>query len=158
MFTQMLAQTYNAQVNSGLVRIVVQPVGAPTAAVSDNAAAAWAWSAYVQIVVAATITDPSWLCGVIIHTAVVEIHNGDLAIASGAAAAEVDLAIFGYAGALVGATAPMTSMPILSQTLWLPYPIRVTGAPRLAVRVRKSTAASLAGVSLKVVLAEAVGT
>jgi hypothetical protein len=148
--------SFLALVESGNVRYVVQPTGAPTAAVSDGAAAAWAWSAYVEIVPAGTITDPSWLCGVILHTTVIEAFNGDFAIASGAAAAEVDLAIVPYSGMI--ATAATDAFDPRAAIVWLPYPIKITGSPRLAVRVRKNTAASAAGASLKVILAEAVGT
>jgi len=133
----------------------VQPAAAaPIAMVSDGAAAAWAWAAYVQIVAAATITDPSWLAGVTIHTGVVETHNGDIAIASGAAAAEVDLAIFHYVAGIPTAV----GVSVAATQVWLPRPIRLAGQPRLAGRVRKSTVASLAGVSLKVVLITGVGT
>lgn len=150
--SQFVKSMFRAQIESVNVRYVVQPVGAPTAAVSDGAAAAWAWAAYVQIVAAATITDPSWLCGITIHTGVVETFNGDFAIASGAAAAEVDLAMFHVVAGIPTAVGVSVAGP-----LWLPYPIKIVGAPRLAVRVRKDTAASAAGVSLKVILAEAVG-
>lgn len=148
-----------AKVTSDNIRYVTQPAGAAgTAMVSDGAAAAWAFAAYVQIVAAATITDPSWLCGIHIDTAAVEHHNADLAIASGAAAAEVDLAIFPYRGLFTGATAVLAAMPVNPPACMLPYPIRLAGAPRLAGRIRKSTAASAAGVTLKVVLATGVGT
>ena len=155
---------YLAQLESGNIRYTVQPLVAPTAVVSDGVVAAWAWAPYVQICAAAAVANPCWLCGVVIHTAAVEIHNGDIAIASGALAAEVDLAILGYAGvvAIVGATAALIAnaqpVTIASSTIWLPLPIKIIGAPRLAGRVRKSTAASAAGVSLKVILAQAVGT
>jgi hypothetical protein len=155
---QEVRSSYQALVNSGNIRYVVYPVGAPTAVVSDGSAAAWAWAAYVQIVAAGVIADPCWLCGAIIHTAAVETHNGDIAIASGAAGSETDLAIFGYAAALAGATANTAAMPILSKLIRLPFPIRIAGSPRLAARLRKSTAASAAGVSMKVLAATAVGT
>ena len=130
----------------------VQPVGAGIAAVSDNAAAAWAWSAYVQIVAAAVIPNPCWLVGIHFNTNAVETFYGDLAIASGAAAAEVDIAYIPVRSIVVGVTAMViatwTDLPIL-----LPVLIRIAGSPRLAVRLRKSTAASLAGGTLKVILA-----
>jgi len=156
---QLTQQSWLALVNSGNIRYVTQPAAAAgIAMVSDNAAAAWAWAAYVQIVAAATITDPSWLCGIHIDTAAVEHHNGDLAIASGGAGVEVDLAIFPYRGLFTGATAVLAAMPVNPGAVFLPFPIRMGGAPRLAGRIRKSTAASLAGVTLKVVLGTAVGT
>lgn len=151
--------TFQALVNSGNIRYVVYPAAAAgVSVVSNGAAAAWAWAPYIQIVAVDTITDPCWLCGVTIHTAVVETHNGDMAIAYGTAGSELDLAIFHYAAALPGATANLTAMPIVSKTIWLPYPVRVAGSPRLAARIRKSTAASAAGVTAKVIAATGVGT
>ena len=156
--------SFRAQVESGNIRYTTAPVAAaPVAIVSDGVVAAWAWAPYITIVAAAVIPTPCWLCGVVIHTAVVENHNGDIAIASGAAATEVDLAMFHYAGviAIVGATAALVAnaqpVTIASSTIWLPYPIRIATSLRLAGRVRKSTAVSAAGVSVKVILASAVG-
>ncbi|MDD4986973.1 MAG: hypothetical protein PHQ43_14590 [Dehalococcoidales bacterium] len=144
-------QIFNAVVNSANVRHTVQPVGAPTAMVSDGAAAAWAWAAYVQIVAAATIPNPCWLTGVFLTTPVVEAFLSDIAIASGAAAAEVDLAIV-HAGEELFAV-------VEGKSIWIPlaYPVRIDGSPRLAGRIRKSSAASAAGWSLKVGIAAAVG-
>ena len=150
-------QLFLALVESQNTRQVVYPVAAGVAAVSDNAAAAWAWSAYVQIVAAATIANPCWLVGIHFHTNAVETFYGDLAIASGALAAEVDLAIIPVRSIVVGITAmviaTVTDLPIL-----LPYPIKIVGAPRLAVRIRKSTGASLAGGVLKVICLTGLGT
>lgn len=147
--------SFRTLVESGNIRYVTYPAAAaPTAMVSDNAAAAWAWAAYVQIVAADVIANPAWLCGASIHTGAVETHNGDIAIASGAAGAEVDLAIFHYVAGIPTAV----GVSVAASQVWLPYPIRIAGAPRLAGRVRKSTGASLAGVSLKVIAATAVGT
>lgn len=150
-------QLFLTNVQNGNVRQVVYPVAAGVAAVSDNAAAAWAWSAYVQIVAAAVIANPCWLVGIHFHTNAVETFYGDLAIASGAAAAEVDLAIIPVRSILVGITAmviaTLTDLPIL-----LSQAIRIAGSPRLAVRIRKSTAASLAGGTLKVICLTGLGT
>ena len=157
-------EMYLGELQSDNIRYTTAPVGAaPVAVVSDGAVAAWAWAPYIEIVAAAVIPAPCWLCGVVIHTAAVENHNGDIAIASGALAAEVDLAMFHYAGvvAIVGATAALIAnaqpVTVASSTIWLPYPIRIAGTPRLAGRVRKSSAASAAGISLKAILASAVG-
>lgn len=150
-------QVFLASVESVNVRQVVYPVGAGVAAVSDGAAAAWAWSAYVQIVAAAAIANPCWLAGIHFHTNAVETFYGDLAIARGAAAAEVDLAIIPVRSILVGVTAMViatwTDLPIL-----LPTPIKIIGSPRLAVKIRKNTAASLAGGVLKVICLTGLGT
>jgi len=145
-------QVFLTLVESGNIRYTVQPVGAPTAAVSDGAAAAWAWSAYVQIVAAAVVPDPCWLTGVYLTTPVVEAFLSDVAIASGALAAEVDLAIV-HAGEELFAVVEGKSL-----YLPLPYPVKIIGSPRLATRIRKSSAASAAGWSLKVGIAAAIGT
>ena len=147
----------NVIVESQNKRQVVYPVGAGVAAVSDNAAGAWVWSAYVQIVAATTIANPCWLVGIHFHTNAVETFYGDLAIASGAAAAEVDLAIIPIRSIVVGVTAmviaTVTDLPIM-----LVERIKIIGSPRLAVRIRKSTGASLAGGVLKVICWTGLGT
>lgn len=148
-------QLFLAAVQSNNIRYTLQPIAAPTTLVSDGAAAAWAWAAYVQIVAAATIPNPCWLCGIICHTGVVQTFEGDIAIASGDAAAEVDLALF-HIIAEVGSISPADGISV-SIPPFLPYAIKIIGSPRLACRLRKSTAASAAGVSLKVLLASAVG-
>ena len=144
---------YNAFIENGNVRMEMWPIAAPIAMVSDGVVAAWAWAPYVQIMAAAAITDPCWLAGVTIHTGVVETMNGDLAIATGAGAAEVDLPLIGF----VSGIPPAVGVSIFA-TNWLPIPIRMDGQPRLAGRIRKSTAASAAGFSLKVNCYTALGT
>jgi len=154
---QEVDQLFNALVNSANIRITTQPVGAGVAMVSDGAAAAWAWAAYVQIVAALTVPNPCWLIGVHFHTNAIETFYGDLAIASGAGAAEVDLAMFPLRSLIVGVTA-QTIATVTDLPVYLPFPIRIDGSPRLAGRLRKNTAASAAGGVLKVILAQAVGT
>ncbi len=152
-FVKSLFQT---EVNSTGIRYATYPVGAGVAAVSDAAAAAWAWSAYVQIVAAATIPNPCWLVGIHVHTNAVETFYGDYAIASGAAAAEVDLAIIPIRSIVVGVTA-MVIATLTDVPIYLTKPIRINGSPRLAVRLRKDTAASAAGTTLKVIVATGLG-
>lgn len=149
-------QLFLANVESANIRYATQPVGAGIAAISDGAAAAWAWAAYVQIVAAAVIPNPCWLTGVWLGTSAVEIFYGDFAIASGAAAAEVDLALVTYGGMI--ATAATDAFDPNMAYYPLPFPIKIVGSPRLAVRLRKSTAASAAGATLKIQIATAVGT
>jgi len=138
------------------VRQLVYPVGAGVAAVSDGVVAAWAWSPYVEIVAAAAIANPCWLAGIHFHTNAVQTFYGDIAIASGALATEVDLAIISVRSIVVGVTAmviaTLTDLPIL-----LPVAIRIDGSPRLAVRIRKNTAASAAGGTLKVICLTGLG-
>lgn len=154
---QEVDQLFLATVESQNLRQVVYPVGAGVAAVSDAAAAAWAWSAYVQIVAAGVIADPCWLTGIHFHTNAVETFYGDLAIASGVAAAEVDLAIVPVRSLIVGVTAQVIAT-ITDLPITLARAIKILGSPRLAVRIRKSTAASLAGGVLKVIALTGVGT
>ena len=153
---QFVKSLYQTQVNSTAIRYATFPVGAGVAAVSDAAAAAWAWSAYVQIVAAAAIPNPCWLVGIHVHTNAVETFYGDYAIASGALAAEVDLAIIPIRSILVGVTA-MVIATLTDLPIWLPKPIRINGTPRLAIRLRKSTAASAAGATVKVIVATGLG-
>jgi hypothetical protein len=148
---QYVESLFLANVQSENARQVVYPVGAAVAAVSDGAAAAWAWSAYVQIVAAATIPNPCWLVGCFLTLPVVEAFYGDFAIAIGAAGFEVDLAIFPFGEQLFAVVEGK------SVTQYLPKPIRIVGSPRLAVTVRKNTAASAAGASLKVICATGIG-
>ena len=151
--------TFRSLVESGNIRYSVWPAAAVgVQMVSDNAAAAWAWAAYVDIIAAANLVDPSWLCGIHIHTAVVAHHYGEIAVAIGAAGFEVDLAIFPYQALFVGATAVLAAMPMGGSTKNLPYPIRIIGSPRLSGRVRKSSAANLDGVTLKAIVATLIGT
>jgi len=156
-FNDKVDQMFLADIESQNTRQVVYPVAAGVAAVSDGVVAAWAWSPYVQIVAAAAIANPCWLVGIHFHTNAVETFYGDLAIASGGAAAEVDLAIIPVRSIVVGVTAmviaTLTDLPIL-----LAKTIKIVGSPRLAVRIRKSTAASAAGGTLKVICLTGLGT
>ena len=156
-FNDKVDQMFLADIESQNTRQVVYPVAAGVAAVSDGAVAAWAWSPYVQIVAALAIANPCWLVGIHFHTNAVETFYGDLAIASGALAAEVDLAIIPIRSILVGITAMVIATTTDLPTL-LAKAIRIVGSPRLAVRIRKSTAASAAGGTLKVICLTGLGT
>jgi len=144
-------EVFLAQVESGNIRYNMYPVGAGVAAVSDAGAAAWAWSAYVEIVAAAVIPNPGWLTGVFMHLPVVEAFYGDYAIAIGALGAEADVAEVPFGEELFAV--------VEGQTVFVPlaYPIRINGTPRVAVRLRKDTAASAAGCTMKIQIASAVG-
>ena len=144
---------FKAIVESDVIRYTVQPAAAvPTLLVSDAAAAAWAWAAYVVVVAAAVVPNPCWICGLFVSTPTVEAFQSDIAVASGAAGAEVDLGI-------VCATSELFAV-VEGKSLWLPlpYPVRVAGSPAISLRIRKSTAVSAAGWSVKVSIAAAVGT
>jgi hypothetical protein len=117
--------------------------------VSDGAAAATAYCAnWIQIVAAATIANPCWIIGIVLGTPQVEAFYGDITIGTGAAAAEVTLV-----------TIPVGTdlFPVVEWAhpiIWLPAPgIQVLGTPRLAVNIRKNTAASAAGFNNCAVLA-----
>jgi len=144
--------TYQALVESGNVRYAAYPVGAGIAAVSDGAAAAWAWSAYVQIVAAGTIPNPCWLVGLTYANGAVEDIDADIAIASGAAGAEADLAIIPIRSLLETSVGAGVVTPIT-----LPFAIKIAGSPRIAIRIRKDTAASAAGGTVKIWVATAIG-
>jgi hypothetical protein len=144
--------TYQALVESGNVRYAAYPVGAGIAAVSDGAAAAWAWSAYVQIVAAGTIPNPCWLVGLTYANGAVEDIDADIAIASGAAGAEADLAIIPIRSLVETSVGAGVVTPIM-----LPFAIKIAGSPRIAIRIRKDTAASAAGGTVKIWVATAIG-
>jgi len=144
--------TYQALVESGNVRYAAYPVGAGIAAVSDGAAAAWAWSAYVEIVAAGTIPNPCWLVGLTYANGAVEDIDADIAIASGAAGAEADLAIIPIRSLLETSVGAGVVTPIM-----LPFAIKIAGSPRIAIRIRKDTAASAAGGTVKIWVATAIG-
>ena len=151
---QEVRSSFRALVESGNIRYITCPAAAAgTQMVSDNAAAAWAWAAAVQIVAAAP-ADPCWLCGLTIHTAVVAHHSGDIAIVAGG----VDIAMFHYRALFTGATAVLAAMPMGALAMYLPHPVRIAGAPVLAARLRKDSAANLDGVTGKLTLATAIGT
>jgi len=154
---QEVASSYQAIVHSDNIRYITEPAAAVGIPAISDGAIAWAWSIYVQICAAGVIPNPCWLMGIHFHTNAVESFYGEYAIASGGAGAEVDLAMFPVQSFVVGVTAQlietMTGLPH-----YLPYPIRIAGSPRLAVRIRKDTGGSVAGGLLKTILATGIGT
>ncbi len=138
---------YNAKINSANIRYLTYPVAAGVAMVSDGAAAAWAWAAYVQIVAAAVIPAVCWLRGFLAHTGVVEKAYGDLALAFGGVGAETDLPIVPFVAGIPSEVGINVALPT-----WLPDPIKIVGSPRLAGRIRKNTGASAMGFTLKVIV------
>ncbi|KKL90466.1 hypothetical protein LCGC14_1904440, partial [marine sediment metagenome] len=84
---------------------------------------------------------------------VVETHYGELALATGAGAAEVDFALISYVMGIPTAVGISLALPTM-----LPVPVRLLGQPRLAGRIRKDTAASAAGGTIKLLLMEGLGT
>lgn len=151
---QEVSSSYQALVESGNIRYSVHPLGgAGVAAVSDGVVGAWVISPYVEIIAAAVLTDPSWLVGVSFHTGVVETFYGDIVIASGAIGAEVPLAIIPVVAGVPTAVGVAVAGPYN-----LPHPVKITGAPRMAVALYKSTGASAAGGTLKIFVATAIGT
>lgn len=155
---QEVRQQWNTLINSGNIRRVVIPAGAPVAVVSDNAAAANAYPAanlHIQIVAAAVITDPSWFAGVtILFNNLEAACFADLAIGFGVDAAGIDRAEFAYYNEIAAGAGITHTMP----TYELAFPIRIAGAPRVAGRIRKSSVASAVGITPKVNFYTAVGT
>lgn len=143
------AALYMAEIESQAQRLVRYPAAiGGVNIVSNGAAAAGAYCAnYIQIVAAATIANPCWIVGLVLGVPVIEAFYGDIVIAIGAIAAEVDL---------VTVPVGLELFPVVEWThsvIWLPTRVKVLNSPRLAVNIRKSTAASVAGFNNCAVLA-----
>lgn len=160
---QEVRQTYNALLNSGNVRYATQPAaGAAGATVTCGKQALGAWA---QIVAAATITDPSWLVGCAIgnpaaagFVAAGGIQNRiDINVGTGAAAAEVAIAAFIWGTVDIEVTAVGHGAFALPAQ-YLPYPVRLAGAPRLAAQGATRDAAATRAVDVIAILATLVGT
>jgi|GEM_PF-1383141 len=148
-----VSQTFYAVVQSGNIRYVTLPEDAdPAPILSDNDAVAWAWSPYRQIVIAGVAANPCWLCGLSVHTGAVETFSADIAVATGAIGGEEDIAMWHIIAGIPTAVGVSVAGP-----MWLPYPVQIHGSPRFAARIRKSTAASFAGVAGKLIVAIDVG-
>lgn len=145
---------YLSMVESANTRIVEYPnTVAGVNLVSDGAAAANAWSAYVEIVAALAVAARCWILGVSLGLPQVEAFYGDIAIASGAAGFEVDLAV------LPCGTNVMPVAEWDQPVLLFPVPILVIAQPRLAARIRKNTGVSAAGFNnCKIIAATGIGT
>lgn len=145
---------YNAMVESQNIRVVQYPnTVAGVAVVSDGAAIAGAWAAYVIVSAALAAADPCWLLGISLGVPQVEAFYGHIAIASGAPAAEVDLAVV-----TVGTNVwPVVEWP--RPSVLLPVPIKILGSPALSCRIRKDTGISLAGfANCNLICATGIGT
>ena len=152
-------QSFLSLVESGNIRYTVYPIGAAIAIVSDGAAAAWAYPAanlHVQIQAAGLLpADPCWFVGVhIIQDNLENAAFADLAIGFGVDGAGIDRGEFAfYKDVAAGAGVTQSKA-----NCYLPYPVRITGNPRVAGRIRKSSVASGVGITAKVIIATAVGT
>lgn len=140
---------FRAEVESQNMRLVRYPAAvAGVNIVSDGAAAAGVYPAlYTQVVAAATVANPCWIVGLKLGVPQVEAFYGDIKIAIGALAAEVDLAEIPVGTALFA----VVEWPHF--IIWLPKPIKVLASPRVSVALRKSTGASAAGFNNCAVLA-----
>lgn len=87
-------------------------------------AAAWTWGLWTQIVAAAGVTAETKITGFTLENFVGAVAQGEVAIASGAGAAEVELGRY----------------PIVSAVYMLPDPLYVPAATRLSARYRSATA------------------
>jgi hypothetical protein len=159
---QEIRSIYQAKVNSGNIRYSVLPDAAAGAAIVNIAGApenvAWVWSQTAtsqQIAANCGGLDPCWLAGltVVQSTWVAATTYGDIQVGTGALAAEVWLAIFTVLAGVETAIGLGMKIPI-----FLPYPIRIAGNPRLCARIRNSTGGIATGCSVKVSLASLVGT
>lgn len=156
---QEVRQTYNALLNSGNVRYAVLPdAGAGAAVVNGAGDAAWAWAAAAtsqQIAANCGGLDPCWLVGftVVQATWAAATTYGDLRLGTGALAAEVWLGTFPILAGVETAVGLGGKMPT-----FLPYPVRIAGNPRLCAQIRNATGGVATGVTVKVILASAVGT
>ena len=151
-------QLWLAKVQSGNIRETVYPIGAGIAIVSDGAAAAWAYPAadlHIEIQAAGLLpADPCWFVGIVLLTNDLEVAcYADLAIGFGADAPGIDRAEFPYFNEL----AAVAAMNLIMLTYYLPNPIKIVGNPRVAGRIRKSSAASGVGITPTVIIATAIG-
>lgn len=151
--------TFRAMVETGNIRYAVAPDAAAGAAIANVAGeGAWAWSvtATSQLILANCLgLDPCWLAGltVVQSTWALATTYGDIQLCTGALAAEVWLAIIPILAGVETAVGLGGKMPI-----FLPWPIRIAGNPRIGARIRNNTGGIATGVSVKVILASAVGT
>ena len=123
-------------------------------AISDGAAITQVWSAYVTVIAAATIPDPCWLVGAIFWLAITDAPlNCDFAIATGTAGSETDLVELPVV-AYVPSAAGMGVVP----SVYLPFPIKLLGQPRLSVRIRKLSGAGVQGMTCKLIIMTGLGT
>ncbi len=149
---------YLKNIQSDNINYGVWPAGAAgVAMVSDGAAAAWAFAAYVTIIAIANVVDPSWIVGTLINVGAVEIHAGDYAIATGAAGFEADRVLVPYGVGFPAAAAQLVWIPA-NVPATFPFPVRIIGSLRASGRIRKSTGASAAGFNTKLWVATGVGT
>ena len=159
---QEVRASFRTLVETGNIRYVVLPDAAAGAAIVNIAGApenvAWVWSQTAtsqQIAANCGGNDPCWLAGmtVVQSTWAAATTYGDIQLCTGALAAEVWLAVIPVLAGVETAVGLGGKMPI-----WLPWPIRITGNPRLGARIRNSTGGIATGVSVKVILATGVGT
>lgn len=156
--SQFVKSSFQALVESGNIRYNVMPIGAGVAIVSDGAAVAWAYPAanlHVTIQAAGLLpADPCWLVGIVILNNNLEVAcYADLAIGFGVDAAGIDRAEFPYFNEI----AAVAASNLIMLAYYLPYPVRIAGNPRVAGRIRKSSAGSAVGITVKVIFAIAVG-
>ena len=97
---------------------------AAAAVVLAKAAPAWTWGAWVELAAAAAVTAETKIVGFTLENFVGVVAQGEVAIASGAGGAEVELGRYNSAGS-----------PFL-----LPDPLYVPNATRLSARYRNANA------------------
>lgn len=160
---ELIASAYLSFVQSDNIRYTTRPAGTGVVGVAVTAGKA-VLGAYAQIVAAALITNPSWLCGCSFDTIVDLVTDTasterayDIRLATGAACAEVDIGSFGFGLSHVRYSA-VGEINSYLLPVWLPYPVRLNGQPRIAARAGSTDCAATHAVGVKVILATAVGT
>ena len=112
---------YNAFIGSDNIRYAVLPDGAASVTLTAKAVA-WTNGDWAQIAASVGAAD-GWLAAVYAENLSAPAAGYDVNIGSGAAAAEVSLAV----------------VPIFQSINPLPFPIRIIAATRVAGRCRSST-------------------
>jgi len=147
----LLTSLYNALFGTTGLRYSTFPLpsGAGVAGASvtlTSNAAANTWGNYAQII--ATVgTSPVLIIGLLVSNPSAAVEY-TIAIAKGAAAAEVDVVVMPFRD-LAGA-------PQGQHYIWLPYPIPIPAATRLAGRVQ-NTAAAANTIDVKVLVVSGSG-
>jgi len=101
----------------------------------------------IQVVAAGVVASPCWIVGVSVlqSTWAAATTYGEIRVGTGALAAEVWLAQLPVLAGVETAVGLGMKAPI-----WLPYPIKVTGSPRICASIRNSTGGLITGCTVKV--------
>lgn len=130
-----VAAVYNKDVNSGNILVARWPNA--TVGLKVTSGATPAFSAWTQIVATAKITNPSWITAIFLenptNAGAAETWLVDLA--QGGAGVETSLANGTNTAQGIGAVSQAWLSSVgswLIPPIYLPFPIRVTGSPRIS--------------------------